>query len=363
MSDLDLAGLDPSADRSDKRAAAGRREEVRIPLPKGFDPATHQGFLLQKLSERRGNGWKLDLIDMRENMAVASRTLTLTQVEAVTKTTKMVTLQTNVKPSDGDRLAAQFAEQFPGFQMTEFEPHIGRARLTKMSSSEAHARAAVAEIMRVKPWQVTVSARVGGGFDMELPPSYLPSKHDEKLDEVAATVIGEPGWYARFDGRTRRGALVPGVLPTFPPTVPHPMGKVIKSALRTRWDPTTGEWGRIPIGVLLARAGGPDGQVLRTDFESNPAMQISGIAGAGKGQLLMSLIAGALAYGWEVGLVDAVKACVDYVDLKPFLEAGVLRGGPGTGRVRAPDGVRRRPAAQEDDQEAPGAEVHTAADR
>ena len=51
-------------------------------------------------------------------------------------------------------------------------------------------------------------------------------------------------------------------------------------------------------------------------------MQICGIAGAGKGQLLMSLIAGALAYGWEVGLVDAVKACVDYVDLKPFLKPG-----------------------------------------
>src|SRR3954454_14112067 len=219
VTDLDLSDLDSDADAetSGEGAAAGRREEVRIPLPKGFDPAKHQGFLLQKLSERRGDGWKLDLIDMRANVALASRTLTLTQVEAVTKTTKMVTLQTDVKPSDGDKLAAQFAEQFPGFQMTRFEPHLGRARLTKMSPAEAHARGAVAEMMRVKPWQVKVAARVGGGFDMELPPSYLPSKHDEKLDEVAATVIGEPGWYARFDGRTRKGALVPGVLPTFPP--------------------------------------------------------------------------------------------------------------------------------------------------
>ena len=232
MRDLDLSGLDPSADRSDKRAAAGRREEVRIPLPKGFDPATHQGFLLQKLSERRGNGWKLDLIDMRENMAVASRTLTLTQVEAVTKTTKMVTLQTNVKPSDGDRLAAQFAEQFPGFQMTEFEPHIGRARLTKMSASEAHARAAVAEIMRVKPWQVTVSARVGGGFNMGLPPSYLPSKHDEKLDEVAATVIGEPGWYAQLRRPHPQGRPGPRSVANVPANgaAPNGQGDQVSSA-------------------------------------------------------------------------------------------------------------------------------------
>lgn len=322
MSDLDVADLDPSADRSDERSTVGRREEVRIPLPKGFDPAKHQGFLLQKLSERRGDGWTIDLIDMRESVAFASRTLTLTQVEAVTKTTKLVTLQTNVKPSDGDRLAAQFADQFPGFQMTEFEPHIGRARLTKMSASEAHARGAVAEIMRVKPWQVTVSARVGGGFNVILPASYLPSKHDGKLNEVAETVIGEPGWYAKFDGRTRKGALVPGTLPTFPPTVPHPLGRSIKAEVHTRFDPACGHWGRIPLGVLLAEPGGPDGQLLRTDFETNPAMQISGIAGSGKGQLIMSLITGALAHGWQVGLVDAVKACVDYVDLKPFLRPG-----------------------------------------
>ncbi len=227
-----------------------------------------------------------------------------------------------MKPSDGDRLTAQFAEQFPGFHMTSFEPHLGRARLSEMSPAEVHARGALAVAMRVKPWQIQVTARVGGGFDIELPPSYLPSKHDGLMDEVASTVIGEPGWYAKFDGKTRKGAIVPGVLPTFPATIPHPLGRAIKPTVRNLFDASTGDWGRIPIGVLLAKPGEPDNRLLRTDFEANPALQISGIAGAGKGVLLNALLTGALAHGVDVGLIDAVKACVDYVDFKPFLKAG-----------------------------------------
>ena len=50
----------------------GRREEVRIPLPDGFDPAKHQSWLLQKLAERRGSGWKIDLVDMKQQVALAS---------------------------------------------------------------------------------------------------------------------------------------------------------------------------------------------------------------------------------------------------------------------------------------------------
>ncbi|WP_344807753.1 hypothetical protein [Microlunatus ginsengisoli] len=314
----------PTGDASGSGTGEERshREEIKIPLPDGFDPAKHQGVLLRRLAERRGAGWRLDLIDMNRRVAFASRTLTLTQVQAVTKSMKVVALQTDVKPADGERLAAQFAAQFPGFQMTGFEPHIGRAELTMMSPAEVHARAAVAELMRVKPWQVQVSARIGGGFDMVLPSGYLPSRHDEKLNEVARSVIGEPGWYARFDGRARRGAVIPGRLPSFPPSVPHPLGRVIRPDVRTRWNAEAGDWGRIPIGVLLAGPGEPDGELLRTDFEANPSMQISGVMGSGKGVLINSLITGALAHGLEVGLVDAVKACVDYVDFKPFLKPG-----------------------------------------
>ena len=57
VTDLDLSDLDSDADAetsgpetSGEGAAAGRREEVRIPLPNGFDPAKHQSFLLQKLA-------------------------------------------------------------------------------------------------------------------------------------------------------------------------------------------------------------------------------------------------------------------------------------------------------------------------
>lgn len=39
------------------------------------------------------------------------------------------------------------------------------------------------------------------------------------------------------------------------------MGRVVKAEVRTRRDPKTGDWGRIPIGVLLAGAGEPDNQL------------------------------------------------------------------------------------------------------
>jgi hypothetical protein len=293
-------------------------EKITIRLPAGFDPARHLRALESKIAEKHGDGFLVDSIDPAAGVAYASRQVAVTEVSSgsgsrASAGTKEVRLPRGTKPSDGDRVAARLADQHPGYAMVTFEPFLGRAVLARMDERVQRARDAVAVALGSKPWDVGISPRPDGGFDLTLPNRYMPSKHDDKLAEVATAVIGKDGWYVDVDPQALRGSIIPGDPPTFPPVVEYPFARP------PAFDPAEPGWSRIPLGVTLGRTGIEPGPELVTDFVLCPGMSIQGTTGSGKGLTLMALMTGALARGWELAICDAIKGGVDFVQWQPFV--------------------------------------------
>ena len=294
-------------------------ERITIKLPDGFDPARHLAALEKVVAERHGDGFEIDSIDPAAGVAYATRQVAVTEVTAGEQAGDRfeVRLPRGTKPADGERIAAKLEDQHTGFVMAEFDPFLGRATLAKLTPAEQRCRGAVAVALGVKPWDVQVSARPDGGFSLVLPRTYVPSKHDGRLEEIATVVVGAEGWYLETDPGALTAAIIPGEPPTFPPVLPYPFTRAVP-----KFDPSSSSWSKIPIGRILGRTGGEDGPELTTDFAAAPHVQTSGLTGAGKGVLLTTLMAGALSRGWQVAIVDAIKGGVDFVDLMPFVRPG-----------------------------------------
>jgi hypothetical protein len=291
-------------------------ERVTIRLPAGFDPAKHLKALEKVIADKHGDGFEIDSIDPVAGTAFATRQVAVTEIDAGERSGDRleVRLPRGTKPSDGDKVATKLEDQHPGFVLVEFEPFLGRATLARLTPDEQRCRGAVAVALGVKPWEVQVTSRPDGGFDLGLPRSYVPSKHDDRLEEVATAVVGVEGWYVETNPKALTASLVPGEPPTFPPLIPYPFKKAVP-----RFDPTSDAWARIPIGLTLGRTGGEDGPELVTDVVTAPHIQVQGLTGSGKGVLLMALMTGALSRGWQLCIVDAIKGGVDFVDFQPFV--------------------------------------------
>lgn len=296
-------------------------QRTTIKVNAGFDPKNphHVEAVMTKFHQSgdHGDGWKLQSYD-EDN-----QTLTLIRQSAVTNVARerggrsyKVALDSSIKPSDGE-LVAKRLESDPahaGFYLTHFEPHLGKATLSKMTLHEVRVRGAVATALSVKPWDVRVRPRSGGGFDLELPESYVPSKHNDKLQEVAEQVAGTFGWYFEGDPAKLRGEIVPSDPPTFPPSIPYPMELLPKS--------TPGVLNPIPFGLALAERGDEENTVAYLDLEAAPHAQIGGTSGSGKSVTLNSIIAGALAAGAELAIADVPAKAVDYEMWRPFVRNG-----------------------------------------
>lgn len=264
---------------------ASKIERINIPLPKGFDPARHLKALEGLIRENHGDGWEIDHIDPSGHTATASRQATITEVSTAVsgsgsrRETFTVRLPRGTKPSDGERVAARFEDQYPGAYLTTFEPFLGTAVITRLTNEEARCRGAVSVALGVKPWEVQVRARRGGGFDLELPKTYVPSKHNDKLDEVATQIIGQDGWYVDINAAKLTATIMPGEPPTFAPVLPYPFEK-LKSADETK----------LLIGRALSERADREGHDAYIDFDAEPHVQVSGTSGSGKRELLTNRV-------------------------------------------------------------------------
>lgn len=296
----------------------------QISLPGWFDPDRHANLLADMVAQHIGGDFEVEWVDPQAGTVMAVQRTTVASVgdRGQVKTLELAS-NPPPKPADGDRIADRLAEQFPGWHMTRFDPYLCRAEIRQLSDQERRCRGAVAAAVGVKPWDIGVRARHDGGFDLDLHGGYVPSKHYDKLVEVATGVVGKPGWYVTVDPHELTAQIVPADLPTFPATIPLPQPAADDLPA---FDLAGRSWAQIPVGWRLPDPGEPDGQTLCADFGTNPAMQISGLMGGGKGVVLTSLLAGMLARGWQVGLVDAVKSGVDYIDFQPYV-ADHLWGG------------------------------------
>lgn len=263
-----------------------RIERIDVKLPDGFDPAKHVDSLTRKIIEKHGAGWEIDNVNIGANTATASRNVAVNEVQsnADNSETIEVRLRRDTKPADGDKMAAKLESQHEGYMLTTFEPFLGYAVMTKLSVDAARARGAISVALGVKPWDIQIEETHGGGFDFSLPRSFVPSKHYDKLQEVAEAVVGVEGWYAVADAQKLRGKIVPSDPPTFPSAVPYPFRAQIPS-----FDPKRTDWARIPLGIKLGQAEEP-GEQLCIDLSSSAHGQITGISGGGKAQPLTARI-------------------------------------------------------------------------
>ena len=247
-------------------------ERVSVKLPDAFDATRHHAALEKLIAQKHGDGFEIQHIDPAERVAVATRQVAITEVTAAAKSKDSfeVRLARGTTPGDGDKVAAKLEDQNPGHYLTGFEPFLGRATLTKMTDELARCRGACAVALGVKPWDIKVTTRKDGGFELTLPRGYVPSKHDAKLDEVATTVVGTDGWFVRTNPAKLTASIIPSAPPTFPEVVPTPM-----SGLGA--DPD-----RTPIGMVLPKPGEDVGDTLFVDWAASAHLLLAGTPGAGK---------------------------------------------------------------------------------
>lgn len=295
---------------------ASSTERVRVALPKGFDPARHMKALEKLIGDAHGDGFEIDSLE--GGMAVATRQVAITEVHHTEKSkTKEVRLPRTVKPADGEKMAVKLADQHgDGWEMTKFEPFLGRATLTQLSPEVARCRGAAALALGVKPWDVQVAPRRDGGFDLELPRTYMPSKHDSKLEEVATSVVGNDGWYVKVNAQKLTASIIPSAPPTFPGMIPTPMDNVVK------FDHTKKETYKIPLGMKLPAPGETVGETFFLDMNAGAHAQLGGISGGGKTVLLNCYLATWLAKGASLAIIDLPTKSADFEWCKDFVRPG-----------------------------------------
>ncbi|WP_028245481.1 hypothetical protein [Pseudoclavibacter soli] len=295
---------------------ATRIERKVARLPAEFDMAAHSDRLGQwvKHSSVFGPDWELQSISVEEHTVTAIRQAAVSEVSESTvrsRPMKVIGLPRGTKPAEADKYAASYADTYPGFQMTRFDPYLLQATVTKMAPEEVRCRDAIANALGCKPWDVQVFAKSSGGFDIELPPTYTPSKHDDKLDEVATTVVGRPGWFVRTQPAKLTAQIIPAELPAFDKAYPYPdLGHLRPKSLEDSLQ--------LPLGMRLGGPGEPNTR-LDFDFDATPGALVSGTAGSGKSVTVNALIFGALQRGWELVVVDVPHKAIDYEWVKPYV--------------------------------------------
>jgi len=295
---------------------ASSTERIRVKLPDKFDPSRHMAPLMKKITETHGEGFEVDSIE--DGVAVATRQVAVTEVSHNDKSkTKEVRLPRSVKPTDGEKMAVKLADQHGnGWEMTKFEPYLGKAVLAQLSPETARCRGAAALALGAKPWEVQVKPRRDGGFDLELPRTYMPSKHDSKLEEVATGVVGRDGWYVKVNAQKLTASIIPSAPPTFPAMIPTPMDNVVK------FDHTKKETFKIPLGMKLPAAGETVGETFYLDMNAGAHLQIGGTSGAGKSVTINCYLSTWLAKGASLAIIDLPTKSADFEWVKDFVRPG-----------------------------------------
>jgi len=307
-------------------------QTLSLTPPPGFDPnnSQHVARIFEKVVEaekRKAGGstvtedmgdnrsdWKVLSFDPNTNKLTIYRQSAITQIDQDQRGVRSVSIPTGAKATEAEGIAARLQEMYPGYYLSEFNPHLGKAQIAKMTLDEVRVREAIATAIGVKAWDLKVKGSRANGYQVKLPTTYMQSKHDDKVQEVAETIAGEFGWYWESDPVALKGNIVPSVPPTFPGSIPYPMNLLPKAS--------PGVVNPIPFGMALATRGDEENEVIWLRLEDAPHSQVGGTSGSGKSVTLNSIVAGALAAGAELAVVDVPAKAVDYELWRPFVRPG-----------------------------------------
>lgn len=278
-------------------------------LPEEFDhrKPSHTKNLKEYVGSKYGEGWGITGINIKTRTVTIEQFASADVVSDANADRKLVNLAEGTKKSDGEAKASSFEQNNPGYVMTDFQPLLRQAELTKMSPETKSARQAIANVLRCKPWEVKIAPRTDGGYSIGLPETYVHSKQYDALCEVVEDTVGSVGWYVDINTKKRRGEIIPSDPPTFPGMIPYPMDQ-------TQIVPTM----QLRIGAKLPKPGQEDGGDFTLDLDDS-MVQIGGLAGAGKSVGINDLIASGLAAGFELAVADIPDKAVDFDWCRDFV--------------------------------------------
>lgn len=297
-------------------------EYQAVRLPKGFDrtnPA-HVAKLTSRVIEASGPGWEPDKIDEDAGEIVFRRQAAVGSVAEVNGGLLRIDGLAGLRESDGPAKAKIWEEQYaadhPGIKLVKFEPALGQAWLGVLNDAELRCRESVATVLGVKPWDVTCQQRKDGGFTLQLPGKYVPSKHDKGLAEVAEHQVGKPGWYVTVDPKTLIAQIIPSAPPTFPPTIPFPFDKVKPV---TDFTPK-GDKERFTFMLAegLATAGRRN-RPVDMPLDDDIGVLLVGQPGSGKSVAIESVVYQALIKGYQLAVIDTPAKRGDFGWAKPYV--------------------------------------------
>lgn len=293
-------------------------DRITVNVGHKFDPENqrHIDKVVKAVAAQHGDGFEIENFEPATGKAVLRRENRSAIASHTGKESIEVPLPSGTTERDGKKRALAFADAYPGYVMTTFEPHRRRAILSKLDEDIVLARDALSTALRCEPWDIQVTSRTKGGFDFTLPSTYRPSAHDKALTEVTETIIGQPGWYFDTDTRARTGSIIPAKLPTFEAVYKTPLPKKVEP-----FNPDTPEHFHIPIGIALPEPGKKHTEQI-IDVSAHQHVQIGGIAQAGKSTVVNSYIAEFLARGAQLAIIDTPDKAVDFLWCKDFVMPG-----------------------------------------
>ena len=152
-----------------------------------------------------------------------------------------------------------------------------------------------------------------GGFDLDLPASYSPSRHAANSPRSRHRWWAGSGWFVDADPRALTASLVLGEPPTFPAVILYPLDQL-----------GTGDPGTLRIGRALPAPGQDTGPEVFIDWTAQSFALLAGMPGSGMTNLLNAAVAGSLAAGAELGVVPAQSGAADERLERGHLEPRVL---------------------------------------
>jgi hypothetical protein len=282
----------------------------------GFDLAKHRDQADARIKKEFGNEWRFS--HMEGTVGIAVRTISAYQFipGGVGKPT-LVKLPSDSRIGHAAEFAAWIRVQpeYQGFEVIEFVPAAGYAMVAKMDIDVARCREEVAYVLGVQKWDVGIEVtrdKKGNAlkYDLRLP-RYTPSKHTDGLLMVAQEIVGHEGWFARTEVLGKTCVLASG---------PH-WGFSSKAILMPTPTPKTANASSLSWGERLNQ-GDPLTSVASINFIDHPHVLVSGQTRSGKGEMMRSLMAHAIAAGWGLIMVEPVRKGNDFTMFRPFVMPG-----------------------------------------
>lgn len=212
--------------------------------------------------------------------------------------------------SKGKEVQSVYEEKYPGYYVTEFGGTKGYALLEKLSPEQATARQLIAEYLRCDVWNIKISPRAGGGWNLTFltPFVYQADRDDLKLAQ-AAVAVGRVGWRMHSDPKAGTAEIIPGTPPTFKPFHPFNPIELGDPALRDK----------TPIGVGLPLSGDLPYEPAYVSWKDSSFLLIGGEGGSGKSVLINSMLAHIIAQKPLLSIIDTKPKSTDYNWCRPWV--------------------------------------------